>query len=306
MAAEGNVVIVRYIYRGEVGEVIPDDVTHVIVAEDVTVILREVFWEHRNLVEVICHDKVEKIERLAFCRCRSLRRVIMPGVKIAEESAFFYCLALTDVECGKLEIMELSAFCRCKSLRGINLPSARIVGENAFGGCTLSDVKFGSKLERIEGYAFNGCRSLERVTIPLKDGIIARDTFIKCENLRHVDLVEEVHETVKALNFEEWKNDINERIHSINQILPTAPAGDGWDEFYLNEDYGEKAQAIRRWIRSVLGKINSYKEEHQHVLDEAAITLQPALPRDILMNDVLRFLELPSHTSEGDEEMEGS
>eukprot|EP00573_Skeletonema_grethae_P001940 CAMPEP_0201689684 /NCGR_PEP_ID=MMETSP0578-20130828/3240_1 /ASSEMBLY_ACC=CAM_ASM_000663 /TAXON_ID=267565 /ORGANISM="Skeletonema grethea, Strain CCMP 1804" /LENGTH=78 /DNA_ID=CAMNT_0048174405 /DNA_START=42 /DNA_END=274 /DNA_ORIENTATION=- len=77
MAAEGGN-IVRFTYTGE--EVIPDDVTHVFV--DVKTIRGRAFQWHQNIVEVICHDKVEKIEEEAFSGCPSLRRVIMRGVKI--------------------------------------------------------------------------------------------------------------------------------------------------------------------------------------------------------------------------------
>ena len=68
MAAEGDSNFIRYIYRGEEGEHISDDVTHVTVAEDVTVVLARAFKGHRKIVEIFCHDKVEKIEREAF-RC---------------------------------------------------------------------------------------------------------------------------------------------------------------------------------------------------------------------------------------------
>eukprot|EP00985_Skeletonema_marinoi_P002561 scaffold1057_cov203-Skeletonema_marinoi.AAC.9 len=48
-----------------------------------------------------------------------------------------------------------------------------------------------------------------------------------CANLKHADLVEgEVHETIAALLLEEWRNDMNEEINSINHILPDTPAGD--------------------------------------------------------------------------------
>ena len=46
----------RYIYRGEEGEVIPRGATHIIVNESVTVILRAAFYNHPNIVEVICGD----------------------------------------------------------------------------------------------------------------------------------------------------------------------------------------------------------------------------------------------------------
>jgi len=52
-------------------------------------------------------------------------------------------------------------------------------------------------------------------------------------------------------------------------------------------------------MRSVLGKIIYYEVEHQSLLnEEIAPTLQLALPRDIVMNNVLPLLELPAHMYE--------
>ncbi len=293
MAVEGDNNFVRYIYRGEVEEVIPRHVTHITVREDVRVVRRYVFSEHFYIVEVVCHDKVEKIEEYAFWGCDCLRRVIMPGVKIVEEGAFSWC-DLTDVECGKLEIIEREAFQNCDSLRSINLPSAEIVEELTFDKCkALTDVKFGNKLERIDGGAFRNC-SLERITIPLKDGIFTDDNiFQACQDLSHVDLVESalLHEIISALQLEEWRDDMNEEIDSINQILPDTNAGDG----DIDGNVGGKARAIRRWIRSVLFKIAHYKGEHQSLLDEAATALYHALPCDIVMKNILPLLQLPSY-----------
>ena len=276
MAAEGNI-IVRFLYTGTEGEIIPDEATHITVAESCTFVRARSFWGNRNIVEVICHDRVEKIEFFAFSGCRSLRRVIMPGVKIVGRCAFSDCGALTEMECDKVEIIGDQAFQVCQSLRAINLPSSRIVEGFSFQHCyVLTDVKFGSNLERIDELAFNECCSLDRIAIPLKDGlIIADDTFQACENLKFVDLVEgEVHAIIASFNMEEWRNDVNKEIGSINQILPNARAG-YWDEW--NDDDGEKAIEIRRWIRSVLGKIDHYKAEHQRVLNETTTLLELAI-----------------------------
>ena len=274
--------IVRYIYRGGLHEDIRDDATHIIVDESVKVIQREAFWRHLGIVELICHDEVEKIEAGAFFGCKKLRRVVMPGVKLADIGAFGGCRSLTDVECGKLERIEGLAFDDCKSLRSINLPSARIIGGEAFCGCT----------------------SLERITIPLRDGLItADDIFQGCRNLNHVDLVEgEVHEVIAALHFEEWRNDMHKDIDTINHILPNANTGqrNRLDNFNddISNDVGEKARAIRRWIRSVLRKIIHYEAEHHQILNEAGPALNLVLHGDIVMNNILPFLELPSHMFE--------
>eukprot|EP00985_Skeletonema_marinoi_P025638 scaffold18984_cov211-Skeletonema_marinoi.AAC.6 len=92
---------------------------------------------------------------------------------------------------------------------------------------------------------------------------------------------------------------MNEEIDSISQILPTTPAGGGWDADVGDFDVGGKAQAVRTWIRSVLRKIVHYQAEHQRLLDEEVeTTLQLALPQDIVMNNVLPFVYLPSCTFE--------
>ena len=305
MAAEGGdvVVTVRYVYRGEEGEIIPREATHIFVLA--RVILGHAFDMHPNIVEVICHEDVEIVGEYAFYGCPNLRRVVMPGVRILERAALCNCPALTDVECGKLEIIGEDAFWHCVSLTRIDLQSAMIVEKLAFTYCkALVEAKFGNKLERIEESALSACLSLERITIPLKAGFITNaDIFIECGNLKRVDLVEgEVHETIAAFQLEEWRNDMNEVIESINETLPNARAG-GYDEDF-NKDEGEKARAIRRWSRSVIRKIIRYQAEHRRVLDEAATTLQFALPQDIAMNHVLPFLELPHSLDEEDQEME--
>ena len=291
-----------YVYTGRDGEVIPRHVTHVLIAKALKFVPRRAFKEHPNIEEVICHDGVEKIEEFAFYNCPSLRRVIMPGVKVAEQWAFYLCRALTYIECGKLKIIGQSAFSGCESLSSIDLPVVKIVGSSAFCGCeSLTNVKFGKELGSIGFGAFQSCDSLECITLPLKDGIIIctdDNTFKGCVNLNHVDLVEGavLQETVAALLAEEWRNDMNEEINTINQILPSTPAG---TDRYV--DNGEKAQVILTWITSVLRKIIHYKAEHRHYLNEAAATLQSSLPTDIVLKSVLPFLELPSHTFDGED-----
>ena len=295
MAADrGNSNFTRYVYRGEEGEIIPPEATHIIVGEDCTFVRARAFMWHHNIVEVICHEDVEKIEKYAFDNCPRLRRVVMPGVKVVEGGVFNNCKALSDVECGKLEKIEEMAFSYCESLESMNLPSARIVKGSAFYECTaLTDAKFSNKLESIHPSAFAYCSSLKQITIPLKDGIIAYDDiFRECHSFRHIDLVEEaeLHETIAALQLEEWRNDMNKEMDSINQILPNAPASSYG--VYGNVRPGEKAHVIWTWIRSFRRKIIHYKAEHQRVLNEAATTLQFALPQDIVTKSVLPFLDL--------------
>ena len=152
MAAEGgNNYFMRYSYRGKEGEVIPDGATHITVGEGVTFVRSYAFYQHPNIVEVICHNGVEKIGARAFVHCPSLRRVIIPGVKEVEGGAFCQCSALTDVECGQLELIKDEAFCECSSLRNIDLLSVRIVERLAFYDCQMSrNFNFGIKLKELD------------------------------------------------------------------------------------------------------------------------------------------------------------
>lgn len=62
MAAVGGNNIMRYTYRGEEDENIPDEATHITMGEDVTFVRAQAFERHPNIIEVVCHDNVEKIE----------------------------------------------------------------------------------------------------------------------------------------------------------------------------------------------------------------------------------------------------
>ena len=281
------------------GGVVPDHVTHVLIDKALKFVRKLAFYRHPNIEEVICHDGVEKIEQEAFSRCPRLRRVIMPGVKEIEQYAFNECEALTYIEWDKLERIGKAAFQSCTSLSSVDLPSIRIVERFAFSSCTnLTNAKLGKDLESIGAGAFYNCTSLERIALPLKDVVVAADSiFQACKNFSHVDLVEgEILDgTVAAFLMEEWQNDMNEEIHAINRILPRTHGGNR-GPFRA----GEKAQAIRTWIRSLLHKYTHYKAEHRHYLGVAAATLQPALPNDILFKSVLPFVDLPTGTFEGE------
>eukprot|EP00984_Skeletonema_dohrnii_P018931 scaffold8973_cov75-Skeletonema_dohrnii-CCMP3373.AAC.3 len=282
MAAEEE----YYIFTGGA---VPRHVTRVCIDESITVIPARAFYRHQNITELNCHIGVKKVEEYAFHMCPSLWRVIIPGVKEVKTNSFRSCVALTGnnwrVYICWLQIFEMHQPAMRQDLEG-----------SVFRYCkALTNVIFGKELETIGSYI---CISLERITIPLKDGMITRDNvFQGCGILKHVDLVGGEHdETITALLLEEWKNDMNEEIDSINQILPTTPAGNVYFQ-----DVGGKAREVRLWIRSVLHKIIQYKAQHQSYLDEAATTLQLALPNDIVSRNVLPFLELPSYTFEGED-----
>lgn len=303
MAAEGDDFI-RYVFSGADDEVIPQNATHFTVHESVKAIRAMALEQHQNIVELICHAGVKKIEEGAFFWCPSLKRVIIPGVEIIESYAFQGCKDLSYVECRKAERIERAAFCSCESLASLYLPSVKDIENDAFMKCfALLEVKFGAKLDCIGRGAFKYCYSLEKITIPLKNSLIdeyGSDTFQGCRSLKRVDLAQ-------GTISKKWRNELNEEIDfdSINRILFNAPAGN--EEYHgegmFDEDLlfnydcgleGEKAIVIQRWITSILDKISLYKAEHHLIVDTALAALAVALPEAIVINNVFPFLEQPS------------
>lgn len=88
---QANRATITFIFTGVDGEHIPLNATHVIIHDSVTAIPSRAFLGHPNIVEVILHEGVDRIERWAFYECPRLKRVIMPGVKIIEAFAFYMC-----------------------------------------------------------------------------------------------------------------------------------------------------------------------------------------------------------------------
>jgi hypothetical protein len=262
-----------FVYTGE--QDVPFDVTHVRIDRSVKIIPARAFYRRANLVSVETHDGIEKIEQGAFYGCWSLRGIKLSGVREIEDRAFACCFALSDVEFGnKLETIGEGALNNCRSLQKIKIPTVETIEVAAFGSCErLTDAEFGVKLERIEDFAFADCPRLQRIAIPLKDNMFTFDTFLQrytqfdsCENLTTVDLVgvEGIRKSISWLMLESWRNEMNEEIDRINQLLPNAPSL-------------EKTAGIQEWIESVIDRIKHYKAEHNRLLKEDMAQLELAL-----------------------------
>ena len=234
----------------------------------------DAFHDNQNLQSVVGHDGVLKVCEWAFGFCRSLQHVKMPGVKIIECSAFNGCRALTHVEFGdKLETVGWAAFDSCESLKQVKFSKLKTIGLCAFEGSGVQDAEFGEDLETIGSLAF-GDSKLTRIAIPLKDGMFERDDypdsygkfysqFHRCP-LATVDLVGGIHKTVASLHLESWRNEMNEEIQRINQVLPGTV-------------HHKKSRVVVNWIRSVCSRIEHYKAEHRVLLEEATALLELAL-----------------------------
>ena len=271
MADDGDGI---FVYLGGEQEV-PDEITHAIIDPSVNIVRRRAFADRRQLISVIFHDGVEIVEYEAFQYCESLSgKIKLLGVREIEYSAFEDCIALSDVEFGdRLETIGSEAFCNCP-LRQVKMPSVRTVRNGSFSFCCdLTDVEFGINLETISFRSFYNCPNLRRIAIPLKDGIFRFDTarqrynqFSNCVNLTTVDIVgaEGMYKTISSLLLESWRDEMNQEINRINRELPDTSRFD-------------KANAIQRWIRSVISGMDHYKTEHNRLLEEHMTQLELAV-----------------------------
>jgi hypothetical protein len=269
-----------FVYTGGEQEV-PLDVRHVIIDRSVNIIREGAFYQRVALLTFEMHDGIEIIERDAFSSCVSIRRLKMLGVREVGKFALFNCKLLTDVQFDdKLEIIRESAFIYCKSLQKIRLPSVRTIKYGAFEDCDqLRDVEL-PDVERIYKYAFIRCFALRRIAIPLKENMLPLDhnerythlpddqyrytQFDYCGNLTTVDLVGGIHKSISSLLLDCWRDEVNQEINRINQVLP-------------NTDANEKTSVIREWIQTILGKMEHYRNEHRVLLKEATTLLELAM-----------------------------
>ena len=136
---------------------------------------------------------------------------------------------------SRLETIGTWAFDECEDLKYLKIPSLLRIKFGAFFNCgTLTEAEFGEGLETIEEGAFGGCRSLSRIAIPLKDDLFTLNNYERydqfhfvscpwfddCYKLATVELVGSIHKTISFLSLQNWRNEMNQEISRINEVLP--------------------------------------------------------------------------------------
>ena len=108
-----------YIYRGLDDEIVPKDITHLIVDESVVIIKGFAFCSCAHLISAIMGDNVKRIENCAFFRCSSLRFIRLSNtLEFIGLLAFHHCQYLEAVFLpSTVKSIESGAFDRCRSLR---------------------------------------------------------------------------------------------------------------------------------------------------------------------------------------------
>ncbi|KAK1747287.1 hypothetical protein QTG54_002631 [Skeletonema marinoi] len=223
----------------------------------------------RNLVSVEMHDRVRIIEKNAFDDCVQLKSIKLLDVRVIKDYAFVGTMQLHGVEFGEeLHTIGHMAFAH-SSLEYVKLPKVRVLNSSAFYACEkLVEAHLSEDLETIERFdhsVFNVYDD-EQDLLDNDNGIYNRHA------LSRVDLVGGIHSTIASLHMVSWRNEMNNEINRINQVLPNI-AGD------------TKTQVIQQWMRTVIGRLAHCKDEHHKLLKEATTLLELALWKANLDNN---------------------
>ena len=143
-----------HIYHGLDGEIVPKDVTHVIVDNSVTVIKKWAFDECTHLVCLIMGDNVKRIEEYALQFCCALLYIrLSKTLEYIGGSAFLCCSSLEALFLpSTVTSIGHGAFFRCGSLRLIILPNdidLGKVGMHIISGTAIYQIAKASGVEYV-------------------------------------------------------------------------------------------------------------------------------------------------------------
>ena len=171
-----------------------EEVTSVIIPEDITTIDDYTFSCFANLTDVTIPDSVTSIGNNAFIGCSSLTSIKIPdGVSCIEPYTFAGCSSLSNVEIpDSVTSIEGYSFFGCGSLTEITIPDhVTSIGQGAFQNCTgLTDLTIPSSAKNIGDWAFAGCTGLTSIELSEGAMLTGSSVFEGCLNLTNVELSE--------------------------------------------------------------------------------------------------------------------
>ena len=311
--------MVKYTYRGLVGEIIPRDAKVIIASLSCEFVQPRAFQQHPEIEQVIMTKNVKRIGRSAFANCPKLLKVCLCRVTIIDECAFFACEAVREVVANHVTHIKYAGFGWNEKLRRINLPSLIVAGDSSFMGCEmLFEVQFGSPLQKLKKQAFAYCLSLKYVTIPLKLDLLDNLNVFENVQLETVNLVKgsEIMNVISALQCKRWKADMLTTIDSIDIFLraafgyyrlyrygvvekprlPYTHYGDCVTVVHSPSRCEASGFCIDRWSRLLIRKITHYQDFHSDVIEMAGSVLMQYLSREIVFESILPYLSIPSHS----------
>ena len=202
-----------------------NDISAVVIGNDVTSIGSQAFYNCYNLTNVTIPNSVITIGTEAFRGCTGLTSItIGNGVTSIGYSAFEGCDGLTNIEIpASVTSIVNSAFHYCRGLTSIVVDeensvydsregcnaiietatnalvlgckntiipnSVTVINDYAFSGCDgLTEITIPNSVTSIGGYAFLGCTGLTEITIPNSVTSIGGYAFLGCDGLTNVTI----------------------------------------------------------------------------------------------------------------------
>ena len=183
----------------------PDYVTYNNKEYRVTIIGENAFHNNQDLTSIILPDDVTSIEKYAFKGCKSLTSVTLPeGLEYIRPNAFQSCKSLTSINLPEsLTSIAMWAFDGCSSLTSITLPeSLTTLTQQAFQNCTsLTSITIPKKVTTISQEVFYGCTGLTSITISEGVKTIEERAFKGCSSLTSITIPKSVT-SIKTYAFE--------------------------------------------------------------------------------------------------------
>ncbi len=132
-------------YEGGIGEMIPENVEVVIIADNVRTIREKAFWNCGKLHNVIMGRNVERIEAFAFNGCEALETINLTKSNMLQsigEDAFFFCTSLRSLSIPST-VTDIGdyAFSYCTALKHLIIPPDVNVGRRIVDGCNIVEIQ---------------------------------------------------------------------------------------------------------------------------------------------------------------------